>query len=162
MSETLQHYEAWLFTIAVASFVMLGVVWFFRPTVRVARRAVREYGAVGVVKNIIDPPYDPYPERPIDPERYRQSDQEIEREEQMAVRAARAGRIWMPNLDNDIKHLDGVPWHETELPPANHRCWPQTDGWIQFEQVQRCACGAIRYGRDPVWTRINERRKDDN
>lgn len=43
--------------------------------------------------------------------------------------------------------LNGVPWHEAPLPPRIHKCFVQTRGWIGFDEVHRCACGAIRNPR---------------
>ena len=61
---------------------------------------------------------------------------------------------------NDIKHLDGIPWHEAPLPPRFHRCKPQTKGWVGFSQVNRCACGAIKdVGTQRGWCEKNSRRK---
>jgi hypothetical protein len=86
----------------------------------------------------------------------------------------------------DIKHKDGVPWHQAPVPPADHECWHQTTGWIGVNQWARCPCGAIadaldlkvylevygdlpldtrkRYGTTVdrgIWMERNSRRRDD-
>lgn len=162
-----QHVWALVFTILVASFIAAvvgGIIGYF--IVGRSSSVVPELHPVQRIKEIVNPPYDPYPERPIDLSRYRRSDEEIERTERMRSRVADNPalllRLDLSSQDNELKHIDGVPWHDAELPPANHRCWPQTDAWIMFRQVQRCACGAIRESDYPTWDRVNERRKDQS
>ena len=46
-------------------------------------------------------------------------------------------------MDPDIKHRDGVAWHDAPLPPKRHDCFVQTSGWIGLSQYVRCACGAV-------------------
>ena len=59
-----------------------------------------------------------------------------------------------------IEHRDGIPWHDAPCPPRLHRCRAQSNAWFDFfSQVQRCACGAIRSGRTPLWAEKNSRRK---
>jgi hypothetical protein len=45
------------------------------------------------------------------------------------------------------EHVEGVGWHEAPIPRRWHRCRAQTRGWYGFDQIERCACGAIRYNR---------------
>ena len=56
-------------------------------------------------------------------------------------------------------HLNGVPWFEAPTPRRWHRCRAQTIGWLGFEQVERCACGAIRGGGYRTWLERNSSRK---
>ena len=60
--------------------------------------------------------------------------------------------------DVEIHHIDGVPWHEAKVPFWLHRCRAQTYGWMSFQYIERCACGALRYDRR-VWIRKNDRLK---
>lgn len=46
-------------------------------------------------------------------------------------------------MDPDIRHLDGVAWHDAPIPPKRHDCFVQTSGWIGLSQYCRCACGAV-------------------
>lgn len=46
-----------------------------------------------------------------------------------------------------VAHLDGVPWYEAAPPPRKHKCWAQTNGYMNGHRVQRCACGA--FGPEP-------------
>jgi hypothetical protein len=58
--------------------------------------------------------------------------------------------------DPDMTHLDGVPWWEAPTPRRRHACWTQTSGWLDLNQVERCACGATRWnGRS--WFDRNQR-----
>jgi hypothetical protein len=57
-----------------------------------------------------------------------------------------------------IENLNGVSWSDAPLPPMIHRCTPQTQGWIEFDYVGRCACGAIQ-GNSGYWQQKNDRRK---
>lgn len=62
--------------------------------------------------------------------------------------------------DTQVSHLNGVSWHEAEVPPPDHACYIQTDGWIGFHRYLRCACGAIRggcKGDPPRWRERNSR-----
>lgn len=56
--------------------------------------------------------------------------------------------------------VGGVPWAEAPIPPRIHRCYAHTTGWIGFDQIQRCACGAIRNTRFNGWLEKNSRRSD--
>lgn len=62
-----------------------------------------------------------------------------------------------------IEHKDGIPWHEAPIPRRLHRCAVQTQGWIGFTMVQRCACGATmmrRFEGDHArWIDRNQRRR---
>lgn len=73
--------------------------------------------------------------------------------------------VWTTEKVGNVEtsHLGGVAWYDAPLPPKSHSCWVQTDGWIGFRQVQRCACGAIRGNgaRESHWALRNERRKQD-
>lgn len=65
----------------------------------------------------------------------------------------------------EILNRNGVDWFDADLPPVDHDCYVQTHGYLDwFTLVERCACGALRYGRDkyhtPSWTRVNERRSE--
>lgn len=52
----------------------------------------------------------------------------------------------------------GVDWYDAPIPRRFHRCRVQTDGWVDFTHIQRCACGAIRI-YDSGWSDRNSRRK---
>lgn len=55
-------------------------------------------------------------------------------------------------------HRGGVPWHEAPVPPRRHTCQPQTVGWTgYFNQVFRCACGAISNRPNRDWDERNSR-----
>jgi hypothetical protein len=58
-----------------------------------------------------------------------------------------------------LEHLDGVPWMEAPIPRRWHRCWAQTKGLVGFDEVERCACGAIRNTRFRGWMERNSSRK---
>ena len=63
-------------------------------------------------------------------------------------------------LDNiEGKNLDGIPWYKAPVPPRRHKCWPQTEGWVGFDLVVRCACGAIARDNDGHWMDRNQRCK---
>ena len=69
-------------------------------------------------------------------------------------------------LDPDIRHVDGVAWHDAPLPPKRHDCFVQTSGWIGLTQYCRCACGAVcnrpEKGYPPAswhWMERNQRRQ---
>jgi len=71
--------------------------------------------------------------------------------------AMKDGFDWMAPTE---EHRDGVWWYDAPIPPRFHRCWVQTEGWIGFSQVWRCACGAIRNpGISRRWMERNSRRK---
>jgi hypothetical protein len=59
----------------------------------------------------------------------------------------------------EVAHVGGLPWHEAPRPRRWHFCRPQTFGWIGFDQVDRCACGASR-ANGGRWVRRNSRRRD--
>ena len=63
--------------------------------------------------------------------------------------------------DENSTSLDGIAWHDAPIPPHLHRCHPQTTGWIGFDQIQRCPCGAIRNTRFRGWLEKNTRRKGE-
>lgn len=68
----------------------------------------------------------------------------------------------MEDAEERRNSIGGVPWNEAPLPPRMHKCWAQTTGWIGFEQVQRCACGALRNPRfGGGWLDKNSSRKDE-
>lgn len=70
---------------------------------------------------------------------------------------ARANPDYAFRPNEQIKHLDGVPWFDAPAPPRRHRCWPQTIGNLRpLETVHRCACGGFSYG-DGIWIRRNEK-----
>lgn len=62
-------------------------------------------------------------------------------------------------LNPDLEHRDGVAWHDAKRPFPIHLCSPQTEGWVGFTQVQRCACGAMRTNRSVAarWHDKNQR-----
>lgn len=55
--------------------------------------------------------------------------------------------------------VGGVSWADAPIPSRFHRCYAHTTGWAGFDQVQRCACGAIRNTRFRGWLEKNSRRK---
>lgn len=58
----------------------------------------------------------------------------------------------------EIHDLGGVHWYEAPVPHPFHRCTPQTRGYVRFDYIERCACGAARYSRTGPWARRNDRR----
>jgi hypothetical protein len=60
-------------------------------------------------------------------------------------------RIRMEQAEDDAElardSLGGVAWFDAPVPARLHECWVQTRGWVGFDQVHRCACGAIRNPR---------------
>lgn len=54
-----------------------------------------------------------------------------------------------------MEHLDGVDWYHAPKPPKKHACTAQTRGMVNFEYVERCACSAIRLGKDGIWMEVN-------
>lgn len=57
-----------------------------------------------------------------------------------------------------MEHIDGVPWYDAPKPRRWHRCWVQTSAYVQFDRVERCACGAIRNPRfGSRWAERNSR-----
>lgn len=76
------------------------------------------------------------------------------------IRAIESARERMSDMyPDDTKHRDGVAWDDAPAPSVFHRCHVQTEGWIGFSQIQRCACGAMRTNRSvrPVWHDKNQR-----
>ena len=63
--------------------------------------------------------------------------------------------------DPDMEHRDGIPWHDALIPPRFHRCYAHTSGWVGFDKVLRCSCGAIRNTRFHGWLEKNSRRKSE-
>jgi len=63
------------------------------------------------------------------------------------------------SFPDDTEHRDGTPWDEAPMPSRWHRCSAQTSSWLGFDQVLRCACGAIRNTRFKGWLEKNSRRK---
>lgn len=59
----------------------------------------------------------------------------------------------------EVAHRNGVPWFEAPLPHRFHRCKVQTQGWVDLDFIERCACGAVRLQRSGWW-RKNETRKN--
>ena len=63
--------------------------------------------------------------------------------------------------ETTMEHRNGVEWADAPLPFWLHRCKPQTRGWVGFDRVERCACGAtrfpLRFGKG--WTGRNETRR---
>lgn len=53
----------------------------------------------------------------------------------------------------DLRHRDGLAWHDAPVPPPDHVCWTQTSGWIGLNQYERCACGAVRRNGLEWWDR---------
>lgn len=50
------------------------------------------------------------------------------------------------NGETIVTNLDGVPWHKARKPRRWHHCWAQTKGTLNyFQEVERCACGAVRH-----------------
>lgn len=58
------------------------------------------------------------------------------------------------------EHRDGIPWHQTRVPWRLHWCRPWTTGRLNDYTIQRCACGAIRWGDMDFWTQKNQRRNE--
>lgn len=58
-----------------------------------------------------------------------------------------------------VYHREGVAWFEAPLPRLLHRHTVQTEGYLDFEKVERCACGAIRLGGRGRWLDRNRRRR---
>jgi hypothetical protein len=54
-------------------------------------------------------------------------------------------------------HRNGIAWHEAKRPFPLHKCRAQTVGFLELDEVQRCACGAIRNSKYRSWLRKNER-----
>lgn len=54
--------------------------------------------------------------------------------------------------------IDGVTWHKAPLPRRWHRCSTWTRGYL-MGQIDRCACGAVRYGGSGSWFDRNSTRK---
>jgi hypothetical protein len=63
--------------------------------------------------------------------------------------------------DLGIVHRNGIPWFDAPLPRRWHRCTVQTSGYIDGNLRERCACGAVRLGKDRPWIERNSRRKDE-
>lgn len=59
-------------------------------------------------------------------------------------------------------HVDGVWWYEAPLPWRWHRCRPHSAALTAYRgrvlDIDRCACGAMRFERGP-WMDRNQRRK---
>lgn len=47
-------------------------------------------------------------------------------------------------FDFEVYHRDGIPWNRAPIPPDDHTCQTQTDGYRYITHFQRCACGAYR------------------
>lgn len=56
-------------------------------------------------------------------------------------------------------HFDGIPWHEAPIPRRLHRCKVQTAGTLVGSEIDRCACGGIRWDNG-IWFERNSRRKE--
>lgn len=56
-----------------------------------------------------------------------------------------------------LEHRDGIDWLYAPKPWRFHRCRPQTRGWVGWDHVQRCACGAIRLREDYPWMDRNSK-----
>jgi hypothetical protein len=62
-----------------------------------------------------------------------------------------------------VKHLDGVKWYEAPVPPRRHKCWAQTKGMLPSgEEVERCACGAVKNPKYRSWLEVNSRKTQDD
>lgn len=58
----------------------------------------------------------------------------------------------------EVFHRDGIAWNQAPIPPIDHLCTVQTDGWLFITHYHRCACGAHRFpGRSSRWSRLNSR-----
>lgn len=61
-----------------------------------------------------------------------------------------------------LTHADGDWWYEAPLPRRWHRCRPHTSALTTMRgrvfDIDRCACGAMRFSGGP-WTDRNQRRK---
>jgi hypothetical protein len=67
------------------------------------------------------------------------------------------------HLDLRVEHRDGVAWHAAPAPFWFHRCTPQTTGYsiLDLPEVERCACGGLRYGGFGPWIFKNSKRAQD-
>jgi hypothetical protein len=64
----------------------------------------------------------------------------------------------MSLIPESIEHRNGIDWFDAPTPPRSHECFVQTSAWIGFDQVQRCACGAIRNpGFGDMWMDRNQK-----
>jgi hypothetical protein len=56
-------------------------------------------------------------------------------------------------------HTDGVAWFDAPMPPRSHECQAQStyltsrysEGLLVVEQIDRCACGGLRYDEVGPW-----------
>lgn len=67
-------------------------------------------------------------------------------------RAAEERGAVMPANWVTMEHEDGVPWWEAPPPRRFHLHYAQTKGWHGFNEIWRCACGAMRFNGDR-WVR---------
>jgi hypothetical protein len=59
----------------------------------------------------------------------------------------------------DVRHVDGVAWFDAPMPPRSHACWVQSTylpqspsaGLVVTGQIDRCACGGLRYDGFGPW-----------
>lgn len=64
-----------------------------------------------------------------------------------------------PDGKTELHHRDGVAWLDAPMPWRFHRCSAQTYGYFNYsEQVERCACGAIRLDGRSHWMNRNSRK----
>jgi hypothetical protein len=56
----------------------------------------------------------------------------------------------------EMEHVGGVAWWKAPVPRRWHRCRAQTRGRRCFDEIERCACGAIRLNGG-VWLERNTR-----
>jgi hypothetical protein len=60
--------------------------------------------------------------------------------------------VWFDRDDVMRWHLNSIPWNQHKLPHVFHRCWPQTCEISRtLAHVDRCPCGARRYGVFGKW-----------
>lgn len=77
------------------------------------------------------------------------------------MRRRKLVRDWSPlyAARDVVEHRGGIWWHAAPRPLRMHRCRPWTRAWLgapTFHMIERCACGALRYGGGR-WVRRNSR-----
>ena len=77
--------------------------------------------------------------------------------------------VWKRS-DQYVNAVNGLWWYDHPLPKRWHRCKVYTygyydrvliNGYMDQNLVERCACGAIRYGHGRHWFDRNSRRKEE-
>ncbi len=58
-----------------------------------------------------------------------------------------------------FSHVNDVWWYDAPIPPPEHECEPWTVS--VFDDIERCACGALRFRHGPgsgLWGEKNSRK----